>query len=265
MPTRVIIHAGFHKTGTTTAQQFLTHNGPHIWPHHAIVNQHRIRDPLQFGQAYSTGAGQVALEEFCFRFKAFLKTLNLGGGRGVIISAENLAGMMPGRNDLVEGYAACPRLMQAVVECVEAAIDPNPDMAFHFSTRSEENWRRSIWWYNVYKTRLTQNFNDFAASLAPTCDLNETVRQVQNIVAYPVTSQPLEQTSDQQFGPATPLIDLLDLPQQSRDALQTIPAKNVMPQHELIKEFLKLNRSDLGPTALSTRKEEMLEQTAKLD
>lgn len=263
---RVIIHAGFHKTGTTTAQRFLMHNGAHIWPHHAIAIQHRIRDPLQFALTYSTGAGQIALDEFRSRFIAFLKTLNLGSERGLIISDENLAGMMPGKNALVDGYTACPVLMKTVVECIEQVIDPNPDMSFHFSTRGKDAWLRSIWWHNLSKTRLTDNFNDFSDALGPTCDLEGTVQQVQKAVApYPVTSMSLEQTMDQQFGPATPLIDLLKLPDTARNALQNIPAENVMPPRDLVKTFLKLNRSDLSNSGLATAKQELLEQNAKLN
>jgi len=263
---RVIIHAGFHKTGTTTAQRFLMRNGEHIWPHHAIAIQHRIRDPLQFALAYSTGAGQIALDEFRGRFCAFLKTLDLGAERGLIISAENLAGMMPGKNAMVDGYTACPVLMKTVAECIEQVIDPNPDMAFHFSTRDKDAWLRSIWWHNLSKTRLCENFHDFAAALGPTCDLEGTVQQVQKSVApYPVTSMPLEQTKGQQFGPATPLIDLLKLPDTARNALQNIPAENVMPKRDLVKAFLKLNRSNLRSSDLATAKQELLEQNAKLD
>ncbi|WP_456387570.1 hypothetical protein [Profundibacter sp.] len=263
---RVVIHAGFHKTGTTTAQRFLMHNGEHIWPHHAIAIQHRIRDPLQFALSYSTGAGQIALDEFRSRFRVFLETLNLGAERGLIISAENLAGMMPGKNALVEGYTACPVLMKVVAECIEQVIDPNPDMTFHFSTRGKDAWLRSIWWHNLSKTRLTDNFNDFADALGPTCDLENTVQQVRKVIApYPVTSMPLEQTTGQKFGPATPLIDLLNLPDTARNALQNIPAENVMPSRDLVKAFLKLNRSDLSNPDLVAAKQELLERAAKLE
>jgi len=85
---RVIIHAGFHKTGTTTAQQFLMENGAHIWPSYAIAIQHRIENPLEMALAYSTSAGQLALDEFCFQLTEFLKTLNLGTNRGLIMRAK---------------------------------------------------------------------------------------------------------------------------------------------------------------------------------
>ena len=262
---RVVIHAGFHKTGTTTAQQFLMHNGTHIWPHHAIAIQYRIRDPLQYALAYSTGAGQFALDEFRSRFSDFLGSLDLGAGRGLIISAENMAGMMPGKNALVEGYSACPVLMKTVAECIEEVIDPNTDLRFHFSTRDKDAWLRSIWWHNLSKTRLTENFNDFAAALGPTCELDDTVQQVQKTVApYNVTSAALEQVSAQKFGPATPLIDLLNLPDKARTALQNIPAENVMPKRDLVKTFLKLNRSDLSASDLASAKQVLLEQNTKL-
>lgn len=264
--TRVIIHAGFHKTGTTTAQQFLMHNGEHIWPHHAIAVQHRIRDALQFALAYSTGGGSFALEEFRSRFKAFLKTLNLGGHRGLIISAENLAGMMPGKNDLVEGYSSCPELMKVVARCVEDVIDPNPDMTFHFSTRADDAWLRSIWWHNLSKTRLCDNFSDFSATLRPTCDLDKTIALVQKTVGpYTVSSMALEHTTSQRFGPATPLIDLLELPKSAEDALQNIPSKNVMPPRDLVKEFLALNRSNLSKDELAARKQELLAPNPKVN
>jgi hypothetical protein len=241
------------------------HNGEHIWPHHAIAIQHRIRDPLQFALTYSTGAGAVALDEFRSRFKGFLKTLNLGQDRGLIISAENLAGMMPGKNELVEGYTACPMLMKTVAHCIEDVIDPNPDMTFHFSTRGKDAWLRSIWWHNLSKTRLTENFNTFAAALGPTCDLDETVAQVQKAVGpYTVSSMALEHTANQRFGPATPLIDLLELPKSTEQALQNIPAENVMPPRDLVKEFLALNRSKISKGELAARKQELLVQNPKV-
>jgi len=83
--------------------------------------------------------------------------------------------------------------------------------------------------------------------------------------AYPVTSMALEQTTGRQFGPATPLIDLLKLPDKARGALQNIPAANMMPPRALVKEFLKLNRSSLGNAALKARKQELLELNTKLD
>ncbi len=264
--TRVIIHAGFHKTGTTTAQRFLLKNGEHIWPHYAIVAQHRIRDPLKMALAYSTGGGPLALEEFRSRFCDFLKTLSLGGNRGLIISAENLAGMMPGKNALVKGYSASPELMRAVVQCVETVIDPNPDMVFYFSTREKPEWLRSIWWHNLSKTRLKDDLETFSAALGATCDLDETVEKIRAAVGdYQVISKQLEQITKQQFGPATPLIDLLDLPVERRNALQNIASENVMPSLDLAAKFLKLNRSWARNSKLSLRKKALLEQATKID
>lgn len=264
--TRVVIHAGFHKTGTTTAQQFLMRNGKHIWPYHAIAIQHRIQIPLHYALTYSTGAGASTLEGFRKSFSNFLKTLSLGGRRGLIISAENLAGMMPAKNPLVDGYSSCPTLMKTVAECIEDVIDPNPDMRFHFSTRGRADWLRSLWWHNLSKTRLTQSLSDFSASFGTSCDLDETVARVQKTVGpYPVTSMALEHASNQRFGPATPLIDLLELPQAAQDKLENLPAQNVMPPRDLVQQFLALNQSDLGSDDLMLRKQELLAQRRELD
>ena len=255
----IIIHAGFHKTGTTTAQRFLMENGAHIWPSYAIATQHRIKEPLKMALAYSTGAGQLALDEFRFQLTDFLKTLNLGANRGLIMSDENLAGMMPGKNDLVDGYTSCPALMQVVAQCVEDVINPNPNLTFYFSTREPTTWLRSIWWHNLSKTRLTEGLEDFSSKLGPTCDLDETVRQVQAAVGpYQVVSSRLEQVADQAFGPAAPLIDLLELHSENRRALRTIPAENVMPSLDLANTFLALNRSELSNSQLTAHKKKLL-------
>ena len=263
--TRIIVHAGFHKTGTTTVQDFFATNREHIWPHSAIVIQHRIRQPLEMALAYSTGGGQLALDEFRFRFSSFLKTLDLGKKRALFISAENLSGMMPGKNALVDGYSACPILMKTVSECVKETIDPNPDMTFYFSTREKPAWLRSIWWHNLSKTRLTDDFAEFTKRLDQNCNLDRTVELVRSAVApHPVLSTPLEQLTLQQFGPATPLVDLLDLPSDARNALHNIPPSNVMPSDELVGELLTLNRSSLSKASLVNQKKALLDRAREI-
>ena len=46
MPGRIVIHAGFHKTGTTTVQRFLKENSETLWPLTAIGLRHRFPDLL---------------------------------------------------------------------------------------------------------------------------------------------------------------------------------------------------------------------------
>lgn len=75
---------------------------------------------------------------------------------------------------------------------------------------------------------------------------------------YQVISSRLEQVTDQAFGPAIPLIDLLDLHAENRSSLQNIPAENVMPSLDLADEFLVLNRSKLGNSQLAAHKKELL-------
>ncbi len=262
MPTprrKIIIHAGFHKTGTTSAQRFLIHNGKHIYPHAAIVIQRRIERPLEMAMAYSTGGGDLALNAFRQRFATFLESLD-PGRRGLVISAENLAGMMPGKGGMVDGYGACPALMHATLESIHQALGPHNEIVFYFSTRAKPAWRHSLWWHGLWKARLRDDFTTFSARLGPNCNLHEVVARVRAKVApCRVVSRRLEALAQDRFGPATALVDLLGLPLRTRRALENVPPQHAMPSPDLAPRFLALNRSALPNAEVAARKRNLIE------
>ncbi len=258
--TRIIVHAGFHKTGTTSVQHFLLENGPHIWPSCAIVNQHRIEDVLRFALAYSTGYGPLALDEFKFRFADFLRGLNLGKKRNLCISAENIAGQMPGRSVDFVGYENTPVLMKTIEYCLREVFDLKLEIAFYFSTREKQDWLRSLWVHVLRKTRLTENLGEFCQRVGAGIDLDATIRDVQNAVPdCKVFSHSIEETKTLKFGPATPIVDYLGL-----DQLPFTPNKpqNIsVPQTEALK-FLALNRSGLPYADVKREKDKIAANNA---
>jgi len=259
--TRVIVHAGFHKTGTTTVQKFLTRNGKHIWPHSAIVIQPRISHALQMATSYSGGTGQLFLDEFYHRFCDFLGSLELGTKRHLCISAENLCGFIPGKNDQILNYKYSPQLLKTAVECIKDVIDPDPQLTLYFSTRDKGDWLRSLWSHNVRKNRLTEGLNEFSNRIGAVCDLENTIAEINAMLpGYPVITSSLEKTTTEEFGPATPIINLLDLPEDTKSRLRTIAPENVSSPIHLAEKMLVLNRSAISNSALKERKAALFNQ-----
>jgi len=115
MTRRIVVRAGFHKTGTTSAQSFLAENGP------------VLRPAMALGMGY----------KFRRRFQSYLNGLNLGK-RDLLISSEELSGHMPGRGDLAD-YSAAPILMRENKDVLKTTY-PNCDLTFVFTLRKAETW-----------------------------------------------------------------------------------------------------------------------------
>lgn len=244
MPGKIVIHAGFHKTGTTSVQQVLKNNAKHLWPHMAIALRHRFPELLHASRGYSTWRDPLTLAKFTHRFDAFIRELALGPNRQLVISAEELCGHLPGRGDL-DDYSSAPELMSGIVSVLEDNFG-KPDITFYFSTRAPESWLKSAHWEHVKASRMTLNFTDYKKRYKASGDLDGAARAIAGAVApYPVVTRTLEDCRDLPLGPATPLLELLNVPEHKRALLQAAPVANAMRPPEVLKEFLKLNRSEM--------------------
>lgn len=257
MARQVIIHAGFHKTGTTSVQATLQANGKAIWPTHALVLPKRINDVTRMATLHSVMQGPMTLEEFKSRLTTFLAGLQVGKKRGLILSAENLAGLMPGRKDN-PGYETCPVLMAATQACLHKVWGDDLEITFVFGLRDRDDWVRSTYWQNLRSSRLTKSFEEFAASLAG-LDLNAVADGVRAAVkGAEVRTMRLEETRDMPLGPATPILEMAQLRPELRNGLVGKPAANLSPGADVIAACLALNRSPGSDAEIAERKEALL-------
>ncbi len=258
MPSRrIVVHAGFHKTGTTTTQATLMQNGPLIWPTHAIVLPGRLTDVLRMATLHSTMRDTLTLSEFGHRMAAFLATLDLGARRGLVISAENLCGLIPGRRQ-VTGYDAAPALLAATAR---ALGDTFGDIDLHvvLTLRDASGWLRSSYWQNLRSSRLTEDFAVYAARLGQTVDLPATIVAIRSALPdATVHSAPIEALRDAPLGPATPVVDAMDLPAAARAALRPAAPHNAAPDTATISEVLALNRGPLSDEVCRRAKADLL-------
>ncbi|WP_243611381.1 hypothetical protein [Shimia aestuarii] len=241
---RLLIHAGFHKTGTTSVQRLLAKNKRVLAPlTHVFLRKH-LDAACDAARAYSASRKASDLLAFSAAIAEFLEQRNLEDSRDIIISTEDLSGLMPGRRDL-RSYDAAPILMKALTMMIDRTVgDHFDEVIFYFSLRKPAPWLRSCHTQHLRAIRMTLDEADYAREYADSANLPRIVDKVR-IAAAPhrVESAWLEDCADAPLGPLTPIADLLGWPEATRDALNMLPPANVSLPPELRAEFLEINRA----------------------
>ena len=260
---RVIVHAGFHKTGTTSAQKFLRANGKNIWPRCALVLPGKLRKgAARMAARYSRFATPALLDQFGTDLHSVLSAIDVRN-RNVLISDENLAGRMPGRDGQPD-YGATPTLMARAEDVICDVFGAETDVVFHFTTRSQHDWLGSTYKHNLRTSRLTQDEAEYRATYQAASDLNAVVHSVSQAVTGTVHAADLAELNGP-FGPAQPLVDLMELPDHRRKHLKPHPPQNAGPADDLIADLLALNRGQLSDEALAAAKADLLEKAVQHD
>lgn len=262
--TRVIVHAGFHKTGTTSLQQHLI----------------RLRKPLgpyltYYGKddflAAGTHARKYAQKPFWWRrimfrraFRRFLA--GIPDDPVIFLSRETLAGTMPGHRDwrgrVISDYAhsAVP-VEREIIRELRRRFGPDVQIEFLLTTRAAAKWLRSVYGHLLRSIHLTESFEDFIAQFPglpnPTAEAHRIASALRPCKTHIVA---LEDYADTRHGPAGMVLDLVGVPGAVQDALPAANRQNVGQSPEMEAEFLSLNRSGKPKDELRRTKEEMLAQ-----
>ncbi|HBS51226.1 MAG TPA: hypothetical protein DEA05_14620 [Rhodobacteraceae bacterium] len=237
MPRRIVIHAGFHKTGTSSVQQTLRTNRAALKPYLRSVLKWGMRDLLHASRGYSTWRDPLSLGKVRRRFTAMMKAQGDMPRRTLCLSAEELAGHMPGREG-VDDYGAAP-VLAAEMARGAAEVHPGAETLFVFSTRAPETWLRSAYWEHVKSSSLTEDYEDFAARMAGAADLDRIVDLVSATQPCRVHRAAIE---DHAAAPAAPLLRLCGVPETVIDALPPVPLANARPGSDVLEALLEANR-----------------------
>lgn len=262
MPGRVIIHAGFHKTGTTTIQRALRVNRPLLKPYLRAVLKWRLTDTCHAARGYSTWRDPFTLAKFRRRFRAALKDIGDTPRQSLVISAEELSGHLPGRDGIPDYSAAIP-LAQEMAAAL-ARIMPDAEAIFLYTTRSAGPWLRSAYWQHVRASSMTLDEADYIAQFPQSAELDRIAQEVQAHIPARVVTSPLEQTAHLPAGPATPLLDLCEVP---RDVQAQMEIQNMNPRlgDAALQQLLHANRSIQNKTQRAAAKQAILEQAEAAD
>ncbi|CUH78288.1 hypothetical protein [Tropicibacter naphthalenivorans] len=251
-PSRIIIHPGFHKTGTSTVQKGLEAGRTALDGHAHVILRDDIPYLTHAAQSFSRRRTDDSLTRFYDRATELFALFD-GIPQPVVISAEDLAGVMPGRAG-VTSYSATPILMGQMARAARAVL-PGAEVVFYLSTRAPEPWMASLWWQHLRSTRIEADYPDYRADAALGADLDAIVAQIRAETQAPVESQPLEALKTAPQGPLTPIYELLNLPDGLR---ATHKPENARVDLGLEPVFLALNRSGLPDDVVHQTKQKLL-------
>ncbi|WP_439123492.1 hypothetical protein [Marivita sp.] len=245
MTTQIVIHAGFHKTGTTSVQSMLRENAALLDPHLQVFLKDAFEDLTAKARAFSIDPKEKTLAMVAKAAIAFFKGLDSADPRPILMSSEDLSGHMPGRHGL-ECYDSAGLVMKCLADAAFLRFGDATDLTFFFSTRDRNTWLRSTWWQNLRSTRLTDDFQSYIGRFDEARSLEDILEEVAtDVTPARVTSYQLEDSSTLPLGPLDPLLALLELNDLDQSTLQVLPPENVQPDLGIDAVFLALNQSAL--------------------
>jgi hypothetical protein len=258
---RIIIHGGFHKTGTTSLQQTLRANRAALRPNVRLVLRPGMKALCECARAYSRSREDYDLGMVKYEAALLMDSLGQEQADTLILTSEDLSGHMPGRYKL-HGYSAAPHLMRALSVAFKAAR-PGVELTFFFTTRSADAWLRSCYAQHVRAARMVWDEGDYIKRLRSSADHEKFLDLIKTEVRdHALIDAALEDYADRPLGIAEALLDHLDLNRKQRAALiPTATRKTALPG-EITAQLLALNRSGLDDGALRTAKRRLIESAA---
>lgn len=254
---RILLHPGFHKTGTSSLQRGAAELQRALRPHLRLIFTHDLLDATRMAKRFSAYGDQADLRRFAEAFTAAIRQANPNDPRALMITSEDLCGYIPG-NHGVTTYAAAAPLMNVATAVLGAHFGPDAAVSVVFTTRTPRNWQRSVWWQNLRALRLTEDFETYRTRLADAACLGSIVDTVAGRIGHRATviDAPIEECGTDPLGPLGVTLDHLGVP---RDGLAPLPAHNVQPDGAA-EELLALNRSALSDADLSEAKRKVLKR-----
>lgn len=265
--TRIIVHPGYHKTGTTSLQSFLITNRATLTPCFDFYGKADFPAAGAHARRYASQRFPWTLWQFRRAFRRFLAPL--GHDRNIVISRETFSGAMPGHRDvygrMFESYGPAARpLANTIVAELRRKFGPEAEITFVYTTRDAEPWIASVHGHLLRSIKLTDDFAMFRQRLSPLRGPEQEAEAMRrHLDPLPVVSVPLETYSGRQFGAAEVILDLMQVPPDVRARLCPVQRANAGQKPELRAAFLELNRSKMDKKSLRETKKALLQAHGK--
>ncbi len=260
--TRVILHTGFHKTGTTTLQRFMMRNRDALAPFCIFWNRAELASSLNAARRYGRAPNTWRLFQFRRAFRADIKTLPKT--ETLVLSREAFSGGVPGflpnHGPRVLGYTqTAPRLAKVIIEELQNRLGTDTEISFFYTLREREAWISSLYKHHLRTSRMTDSFETFIAALPPDLCTAKTATFLKSALApHSVTTARLEEYQKGPNACAPALLDLLNVPKDVRNSLQSVSQRNVSQPIDLNAEFLRLNGSNLSDAEVIAQKHALM-------
>ncbi|HCP80315.1 MAG TPA: hypothetical protein DIT67_01530, partial [Octadecabacter sp.] len=153
--TRIFLHSGFHKTGTSSIQAFLAKNRDILKPFVKILLLDELPDVVRLSTRFSVSKHPLDLFDFQEAFCAFASNLaHSSDARPILISCEGLSGRSPGKKGITT-YKAATLIAQSMIGALEAEFSDSLDLSLIFTTREPNSWLKSVYKHNLHGYRIT--------------------------------------------------------------------------------------------------------------
>lgn len=262
--TRVIVHAGYHKTGTTSLQDFLNDNKALFAPSLRYYGKADFLAAGAHARVYAQRPFPWRLYRFRRSLRRFLADVPEGGT--IVLSRETFSGGMPGHRRLGGGlmmsyHRPALKLARVIVAELRRRFGPGVEIAFFYTTREREAWIRSVHGHLLRSIRLTDDFETFRARFpALAGPAEEAARMEAALAPVPVVSAALEDWADRPEGPGGALLDLAGVPAELRTRARPARRGNTGQDAALRQAFLALNRGGAGKAELKAAKEKLMRE-----
>ncbi len=262
MTTRVILHAGFHKTGTSSLQRYLRGNLDLLRPYLAYYDRDDFPQLAAALQTYGKRPFPWRIRQVRRAATDFLA--RIPDDKVIVLSRETFSGTLPGHRRLFGALArdypqtAIP-IGKVMVTALRHRFGPHCKVEFLYTLRSRDAWLRSVHGHLLRAIRMTDSFAQFSQRFAALPDLDATARHIaQHLSLDALHLAQLEDVSASPAGPAASVLDLLDLPNGVKRQLPPAPRANVGQNPAIAAEFLRLNRANRDKVALKRQKDRLL-------
>ncbi|SMY06228.1 hypothetical protein [Flavimaricola marinus] len=262
-PRRILIHPGFHKTGTSSIQHFLWTNRALLSDTLAVLQLRHLKPAAQLCMSYSRNSSPLLLADLVGALTEAIEehgpVPDSDDTRDIVVSCEALSGHCPGWPG-VDNYAAAP-FTASVLAGFFGEVFPGSEVLVVYSTREQDSWLHSAWRHHLLGQRLMVDYETWAPRYRVAADLMPVVIEVaEGLAPVRVFTLPLEESHLHPQGPGGALLELIDLPDDLRRRLQPVGHGNPGPKATLAREYLALNRSALTDSDVKNRKDMLADQ-----
>ena len=252
---RFLIHAGFHKTGTSSLQRTMEQNADALADRVRVITKDETSTLRRAAQLYAQAGDAEALELLKESVAALLVEVDPDETRDVVLSEEDLCGLIPWRHGKT-GYDDAPRIIKQMCDGV-ATHFPEHEVQVLLTLRQTATWAKSCYSQHLRSTDIQLSLEEYLQTAAARCDLSAAAEHISAAIA-PITVKLawLEDLSSTPLGPAMAALTRLPQAHWIMDQLTPCPPANTTLPEALAAEFLRLNRSGLDGWDLKSAKKQ---------
>ncbi len=255
---QILLHPGFHKTGTSSIQHFLWVNREALEPYFDLRMFRHRKPVVRLASLFSRTHSPLDLVDMVGLLDDVFDEFPVRDDRDLLISCEGLAGQLPG-SPQVQDYEATQILMTYVTGYLATKF-PDAQVKLIFTTRDADDWLFSCYRHHLRGHRMTLDYKSYAAAFRSASNLMAVVTQAaEGIAPVPVLFVPFEDAIRHPMGPGAVLVDQMSVPDNVRAGLTPVGIGNKGPDEELWTKFLTLNRSNLPDRVIANQKNELAE------